>query len=141
MKKNIFVIILSNILSVIHFLAVVFVIYAPFSNLTGVLAVNVSYTLSLLVHWYFSNDTCCLTILESYVRGVKSENTFVYKLVSPIYSGITTKLLGLPPGIISETFVSKVSWVITILSLTVSVIKIIQKSPKNLRDLFCLKNC
>ena len=128
--KKILSVFTGSIISIVHFLAIIFVVIAPFSNLPGVLTINITYTMSLLTHWYFNNDICCLTLLESYIRGVKTDKTFMYSLVSPIYSGI------------SEPFLSKLSWGITVISLGVSFYKLFfVKAPKTFNQFFCLKNC
>jgi hypothetical protein len=40
----------------------------------------------LLLHWVTNNDICALTLLESKLTGVKDENTFVGRIVQPIYN-------------------------------------------------------
>jgi hypothetical protein len=82
-----------------------------------------------MTHWYFNNDICCLTLLESYIRGVKTDKTFIYSLVSPIYSGVTEPLL------------SKITWIITGISMAVSIYKLFINRPKTFLGLFCIKKC
>ena len=40
----------------------------------------------IVLHWLLNNDTCVLTILESYIRKVPMKNTFMSSLVGPIYA-------------------------------------------------------
>ena len=103
--------ILYYIVSYIHFLAVLFVIAAPLSNSPGILILNTTYTMSLMAHWYFNSNICCLTLVESQLLNKKTSDTFMHQLVAPIYDGFT------------EPFLSNVSWVITIISFVVSVYK------------------
>ncbi len=90
------------ILSTFHLLLVSFTLIAPFTNRPGILLLHISYTMSLLVHWYFNNNTCCLTLLESSITGKDSSNTFMHTLISPMYN-------------ISESNLSTIVWIITVL--------------------------
>lgn len=38
-----------------------------------------------MVHWYLNDDTCALTYLESYITGSPLTDTFIGRLISPIY--------------------------------------------------------
>ena len=120
------------IITLFHTLAVFFVLLAPFSNYSGILTLNVVYTLSLMLHWYLNNDICCLTVLESFLSGNPTNETFMHKLVNPIYSNFNgVEILG---GI-NENILSKISWAITIISFVVSITRIILSKPKSLKDL------
>ena len=39
-----------------------------------------------MIHWALNNDTCVLTIIESKLRGKKDNETFMGRLVKPIYN-------------------------------------------------------
>ena len=39
-----------------------------------------------MIHWHYNNDTCILTVIESNLRGKKHNDTFMGKLIKPIYS-------------------------------------------------------
>lgn len=102
---------LSILISIIHLLLVLFVVVTPFSNLPGLLLLNIITCLSLLLHWFLNNNTCSLTIIESYLRGVNSDQTFIHRIVDPVYS-------------ISEHSLNKIIWLVTILSLAISSYKL-----------------
>ena len=44
-----------------------------------------------MLHWLLNNNTCCLTVLEKYIRQktvstkINEEDCFTYQLVAPIY--------------------------------------------------------
>lgn len=40
---------------------------------------------SLLVHWFFNDDTCFLTLVESRLSGKPISEGFIYSIVSPVY--------------------------------------------------------
>ena len=40
---------------------------------------------SIMFHWITNNDSCMLTLLESKLRNKKSNETFMGRLISPVY--------------------------------------------------------
>lgn len=101
---------LPTIINIFHTFLVFFTIFAPFTDRPGILLLHISYSVSLLTHWYLNNNSCCLTLFESTIRGVKTSNTFMHKLVSPMYN-------------ISESKLSKLVWIFTILLMSLSIYK------------------
>jgi hypothetical protein len=65
----------------------------PFTDYDDLLFLHAISVPTLLVHWYFNNNTCALTLLEQKFRelstGIKDENYikggFLTKLINPIY--------------------------------------------------------
>lgn len=40
----------------------------------------------IIFHWVINNDTCALTIIESWISGKPSDQTFIGRIVKPIYN-------------------------------------------------------
>lgn len=86
---------LANAIRVLHLLLIVFVVCTPFlfllpdsyvpEKLWPLLILHFTVCLSLLVHWKFNNDTCFLTVVESTLRGVPMQSSFMHSIVSPVY--------------------------------------------------------
>ena len=76
----------ANIISFLHLIFILFVTITPFiiDNPIGLLY-YCFILLFLAIHWYTNDDTCVLTLIESKLRGKKSTETFMGKLISPIY--------------------------------------------------------
>lgn len=81
-SRNIF---LADLVAAFHLLVVLFVIFAPFSNVPYILVLHITFGISLLVHWYFNDNTCSLTVLESSLRGIPRDTTFTYQFIAPVY--------------------------------------------------------
>lgn len=103
---------LANLIYFLHSLLVLFYILAPFSDIPGFLTLHITLSMSLFTHWYFNNSACCLTILESSLRGVSSDDTFIHRLVSPIYN-------------IPETSLNTIVYIVSGLLFGVSLYKLI----------------
>jgi predicted neutral ceramidase superfamily lipid hydrolase len=117
--NNIF---LANIIRIFHILIILFFLVAPFTNLTALLILHITFSISLLVHWIFNSNECSLTLLESKLRGLPSNESFSYKFISPIYS-------------ISNTDWSHVCYIITISLMFLSIYKLYhsEKLAKTIR--------
>jgi hypothetical protein len=105
---------LGYIINLFHILVILFVLLAPFifRNSPLVLILHVVFGLSLLIHWYANDDTCCLTEFETYLSGGDKVETFSYKFISPMYK-------------VSEKDWSKICYILTILLMTVSLYNLI----------------
>jgi uncharacterized protein involved in cysteine biosynthesis len=112
---------LSYIINVFHLIVILFILLGPFiyKNSPLVLVLHIVSSISLLIHWYYNDDTCCLTELETYLSGGDKVDTFSYKFISPIYK-------------ISEKDWSKVCYVLTIGLMFISIYYLItsEKSKK-----------
>lgn len=75
------------IINFLHLLVLLFVFIGPFviSTKSG-LYFYIAIMIFIMIHWVLLNDTCCLTMLEQYVTGRKSEDTFIGKIVKPVYN-------------------------------------------------------
>jgi hypothetical protein len=73
------------LIRLLHLLLVAFVLSGPFLTFLPVLLLYLVLIPFIVVHWVTNNDTCALTVMEAYLRGVPDRNTFFYNLVSPIY--------------------------------------------------------
>ncbi len=102
---------LANIISIFHFLIILFVLLAPFSNIPAILILHITFVLCLMVHWYSNSNVCCLTVFESQLRGLEHQDTYSYKFISPIYD-------------ISMTDWSNIIWIITFILLCISIYKL-----------------
>jgi hypothetical protein len=80
-------IILANIVRLIHMGIIGFVVVCPFLKKRNwmVDVLHVVSVITLLAHWYLDEDTCFLTFLESMLRGIPTNQSFMYSIVSPIY--------------------------------------------------------
>lgn len=103
--------VLPTIISILHLSLIVFMVVAPFMNTPAVLLLHVLSSLCLITHWACNNSMCSLTILESYLRGQKPSETFIYKIVNPVYN-------------ISQYKLNKIIWFFTIVALGISSYKL-----------------
>lgn len=122
---NISNLLLANFISILHMFVVLFVIFAPFSNILYILILHVSFAICLLLHWRNNSDVCSLSILESKLRGLDYTETYMHKLISPIYT-------------ISESQLAKWCYIITIIAMFVSIYKI-YNSPKTHEIIECIR--
>ncbi len=80
-----------NLVMMIHFFVVLFVIIVPFTNNTQLLVIHTISIPFLILHWITNNDICALTLLEQYIRKCIDDNytpnneCYTAKIISPIY--------------------------------------------------------
>lgn len=78
--------ILGKIIQLIHILFLIYVIVTPFIEVSIDFRILYFWTLlSTIVHWIANDTTCFLTILEKKLMGKTDDQSFIYKLVSPVY--------------------------------------------------------
>lgn len=83
-------------------------VLVPFvTNDPMIMATHITSSIGMMFHWYLNSDVCFLTQVESYLRGIPSDKSFFYHLVSPIY-------------VIADQKLRKIVWIITILLTCVS---------------------
>jgi hypothetical protein len=71
----------------LHLLVIVFVIIGPFICSSKMnLLFYISMIVFIMIHWVLMNDTCFLTLMEQFFTGRKSEETFIGKIVKPVYN-------------------------------------------------------
>lgn len=73
------------IIRIIHYLIVLFMLFGWIIDDPMVLMLYIVSSISLKVHWYLSDDTCALTLLEQAITKVDKYESFMHKIVNPIY--------------------------------------------------------
>jgi len=73
--------ILANTIFIIHLAIILFVIIAPFTEITVFHILQISLGFTLLIHWFLNSDICSLTLLEGSLRGIPSNDTFIGKFI------------------------------------------------------------
>jgi hypothetical protein len=76
----------GTLIKIIHYLFVFFMVATPFFGSEILLTQHFIICPFLILHWITNNDTCALTIIESKIRGVKDDETFMGNLIKPIYN-------------------------------------------------------
>ena len=77
----------ANIISTLHLFFVIFVVSVPFITDNPFFLMYYCFVIFfVMVHWKLNNDTCVLTLIESKLRGKKDKDTFMGKLIKPIYN-------------------------------------------------------
>lgn len=76
---------LADLISIFHVMIVIAFVLAPFSNIPSLLILHITFGLSLLVHWRMNSNMCCLSLLESQLRGLNRKDTFTHQLIAPLY--------------------------------------------------------
>lgn len=78
---------LANVVRLIHVSIVVFIIVVPFIKTRNwmLFVLHSVAVVTLMAHWYLDEDTCFLTFLESALRGIPVQESFMYSIVSPVY--------------------------------------------------------
>jgi hypothetical protein len=71
----------------IHLLFILFMILGPFIFNTKLsLLFYIMISIFTMLHWIVVNDTCALTLIEQFLTGRKSDDTFIGKIVKPVYN-------------------------------------------------------
>lgn len=99
---------LANVISVFHALLIVFMLCAPFSNVPYFLILHITFSISLMIHWWGNSNMCSLSIIESKLRGLDYTQSFTHKFIAPVYE-------------ISNTTWSQVCWVVTVVFMCLSI--------------------
>lgn len=77
----------ANIIAFLHLLFIIFVATTPFATDNPFFLLYYSFILFfVMLHWYLNNDTCILTVIESKLRGTRDTQTFMGRLLKPIYN-------------------------------------------------------
>lgn len=119
-------ILLANCVWAFHVAVVLFVLLAPFSNVSSLLVLHVTFSLSLLVHWWGNSNVCSLSVMESQLRGVDYTNSFTHQFIAPVYD-------------MSKTTWSTVCYVTTIMLACISLYNISNSDKwQSVKD--CLSN-
>lgn len=93
------------IVKIIHILFIIFILSAPFINNECVLSIHFMLIILMWAHWLTNTDHCSLTLLEKAIRGVDDNQSFLAKIISPIYTVNTKITFMLTYGITGVLFV------------------------------------
>jgi hypothetical protein len=74
-----------NIIFFIHLLFLVWILIIPFTNNRRQLEFYSMVIPFIFYHWSVNDDTCALTQAEMYMTGQAKEETFMGRVVGPIY--------------------------------------------------------
>ncbi len=74
-----------NIIFLIHLIFLLWILIIPFTNDRRHLEFYSITIPFLFFHWSVNDDTCALTQAEMYMTGQNKDQTFMHRLVSPIY--------------------------------------------------------
>jgi hypothetical protein len=78
---------LGSVLQIAHVALMIFVVLAPFVVETpDWLIAHAMTCVSLMVHWHYNTDVCCLSALESYLRGIPLEQGMAHRIIAPFYA-------------------------------------------------------
>lgn len=103
---------LADLIFIFHCIVVLFILFAPFTNIPAILILHITFALSLIVHWRANSNVCSLSILEAHLRGLDSrQDAFTHKFIAPMYD-------------ISSTEWSNIVWIITLIVLCISIYKL-----------------
>ena len=79
--------IVGNIIFVLHLLFVLFIIFTPILlDDICILGFHVMTCILVLLHWYLNSDICALTIIEQICFGITKDESFIHRVVSPVYN-------------------------------------------------------
>lgn len=77
----------ANLIYIIHFAVLGFVVLAPFSSNQKILTIEMALLLTIMFHWITNNQVCCLTEFEKILRDETDDgNTFFGRIMGPVYS-------------------------------------------------------
>lgn len=102
---------LANFIYALHLVLVLFMVIAPFTSSLSLLILHVSFSASLMFHWYANSNACCLSLAEAYLRGTTVDKTFLNRVIEPVY-------------VISENRMNHIIWASTIVLALVSLYRI-----------------
>jgi hypothetical protein len=112
----------ANVVRLLHVMFVVWVLWVPFSNNEPMLVLYMFVIPFLWMHWLLNQDTCALTLLERYLRGVDSSESFMHNVVSPVY-------------VIRDDQLRAVCWVASAVLWLIALRKVL-KRPAMIREVF-----
>lgn len=111
-KSNAFNLLLADLIFIFHCIIILFVLFAPFTNIPAILILHIVFAVSLMVHWHANSNVCSLSIMEAHLRGLNSrEDTFTHQFIAPVYD-------------ISATEWSNIVWYITVFVMGISIYKL-----------------
>jgi len=101
----------ANIIAFIHLLFIIFIVTTPFVTDNPLILLYYCFILFFVMfHWYLNDDTCVLTIIESKLRGKKDTETFMGKLIKPIYNITSNEIHYFALFLLVYTFIKTRIW-------------------------------
>ena len=94
----------SKIINLIHSIFILFILISPFLNNECILSVTFMLIILLWAHWLTNTDHCSLTLAEKALRGVDDDESYLAKIISPIYKINKTTNVMLTYGITGVLF-------------------------------------
>ena len=77
---------LSQLIGLIHYLLIVFIIGVPFFGSEYLLSLHLVIIPFIMIHWVTNQSVCALTEMEKLIRGENEDDkTFFGQVVGPIY--------------------------------------------------------
>jgi hypothetical protein len=101
-------IMLANLIWAFHTLVILFILLGPFLNSPALWVLHITFSISLLVHWYGNNNMCSLSMFEAKLRGLDYTDSFSHQFIAPMYD-------------ISQTQWSTLCYIITITLMSISI--------------------
>lgn len=114
--------ILLSLVTIIHFLVVLFVVITPFFGNNYTLLVHSIIVPFMILHWVYNDDSCFLTTVELslrkkiYGKPVDKNDCLTCRIMSPIYN-VTEQ---------HEEYATSI-YIITLLLWSISISKLIMK--------------
>jgi hypothetical protein len=102
---------LADLVFLFHCIVIIFILFAPFTNIPAILILHITFSICLFVHWYANSNVCSLTVLEANLRGLERTDTFTHQFIGPVYD-------------ISTSEWSDIIWVITFFVMCVAIYKL-----------------
>lgn len=75
----------ATAISILHGIIFILNVVVPFLNDEHLLQLYVICVPFMWLHWMTNNDTCALTLMESKLRGISSNDTYLHRIISPVY--------------------------------------------------------
>ena len=83
---------LLNLIVILHFIFVIFVIATPFFGNNYFLILHSVVVPFMMAHWYMNDNNCALTMMEKNIRKIMNNgkapdpsDCFTYNLIAPVY--------------------------------------------------------
>lgn len=77
--------IILNLVKLIHFLLILFVIAVPFWGTNYLLIIHFIIVPFIMLHWIVNDNTCCLTVLEKLLSKDKNYKGVLAQIIEPVY--------------------------------------------------------
>lgn len=105
------------ILTFLHILVILWALVAPFSSVSNLRVSYIVLMPFIMFHWILLDNTCIFTMIENKLRGCETEESFIHRLVSPIYN--------IPEGLLGNVMwlYAIVSWLYAVNATTLDELK------------------